>query len=169
MRQFAGLVCEIITIVIYGFAVICGIFFHRIYVAQYQANGQEPKFPIEYYLVWVVLLAIVAVVSCIHHALASVIDNQCAIYGRLGMVRDMLERQSGNQLLSNHSEIVTGNNNQLQNSDMGTQLQSGEWICRECGTKNDKIFCTSCGHIKEQSDLSEVVSFVIEKYGRKEV
>ncbi len=33
MRQFAGLVCEIITIVIYGFAVICGIFFHRIYVA----------------------------------------------------------------------------------------------------------------------------------------
>lgn len=149
MRQFAGLVCEIITIVIYGFAVICGIFFHVIYVSGYQADGQEPKFTIEYYLVWIVLLAIAAVVSCIHHALASIIDNQCAIYGRLEMVRDMLERQSGNQLLSNHSEIVTGNNNQLQNSGMGTQLRPGEWICRECGTKNDKIFCTSCGHFKE--------------------
>ncbi len=152
MRQFAGLVCEIITIVIYGFAVICGIFYHRMYVAGYLAAKREPKFTLEYYLVWVVLLSIAAVVSCIHHALASIIENQCAIYGRLGEMREKLEEQQrGNELPTNRSEIATStsNSNLLQNSDTGTEHLSREWVCRECGTKNHTSICTSCGHIRD--------------------
>lgn len=152
MRQFAGAVCEIITVAIYGFAVICGILYSKVYIDVYLESKREPEFTAGFYVVWLILLAIAAVVSCIHHALASIIDNQCVIYGRLEEVKEMLEEQQrGNQLPSDRSEIATStsNSNLLQNSDTGTEHLSREWVCSECGTKNHTSICTCCGHIRD--------------------
>lgn len=145
MRQFAGAVCEIITVAIYGFAVICGILYSKVYIDVYLESKREPEFTAGFYVVWLILLAIAAVVSCIHHALASIIDNQCVIYGRLEEVKKMLEEQQR----ADHPGTVTSSNNLPQNSGTGTQSISREWVCSECGTKNHTSICTCCGHIRD--------------------
>ena len=64
MRQTAGVVCGIITILIYGVALLLAL-----------ATQQQVQ-PDDRWKVWLTFIAVAAVFSAIHHALWSIIDNQ---------------------------------------------------------------------------------------------
>lgn len=155
MKSFAGTVCELITIVIYGVAVIAGILYHSGYVSVWKSMNpdQEVRFDSTYFITWISFLCAAAVISAIHHALWSIIDNQLSLYSELKdqnnmmeEIREMLKTQMPVQ--QNANEILNGNNSQ-SNVSNGAQNAIKQWTCDKCGTVNTKSQCTNCGQLQQ--------------------
>ncbi len=146
MRSFAGTVCGLITTLIYGMAIIGGIFYHNAYVKSYeQAHpDMEVRFSTEYFVTWAVFLCVAAVISAIHHALWTIIDNQLELYSELHKQNEVLETIQKAQL-SVDSKPAQNISEIKENIPGSVDHVSKQWTCSNCGNINTGSRCTQCG------------------------
>lgn len=147
MKSFAGTVCGLITIVIYGIAVIGGILYHNVYVIAWRNNFPDTRveYTSMYFITWISFLCAAAIISAIHHALWTIIDNQFSLYAELKKQNNMLEEIKRMQGNSNAIPIGSDNRSNLSNWNQDAPKQ---WTCDSCGTVNMKSQCTNCGQMR---------------------
>lgn len=108
MRSLAGTICGFITVIIYGAALIAGIAYHNMYVSAYEYAEGGVEFGSDYFLVWLGIILMAAVLSATHHALWSIINNQLEIHEELrvqkSLLIEMYGAQQGNHNSSNHTD-----------------------------------------------------------------
>lgn len=152
MRQTAGVVCGIITILIYGAALLLAL------------AAQQQVLPDDRWKVWLTFIAVAAVFSAIHHALWSIIDNQVMLYGtlkeqenKLDMIMRNLESQPVNtgfvpQQATPSNPPAASNVSQQNAPNYGSwstdDTDQSSWECPKCGATTFGSRCKSCGFFK---------------------
>lgn len=148
MRRTAGVVCAIITIVIYGIAIISGIIYSDGYMKSH-FNMES-----DFYYTWLGLIAVAAVISAIHHALWSIIDNQDEIYDKMAHLEMRLDDLSNDIKGLNTPQKAESTNAQnhtgasvIQKEIRETPAAEGGKECPFCGAWMMGSRCSNCGKV----------------------
>lgn len=150
MRKTAGVVCAIITIIIYGIAIISGIVFTDSYTKLHL------NFDSDFYYTWFGIVATAAVLSAIHHGLWSIIDNQIAIYDKLGKLETQMydlqnDAKMSNQTVFAEPALSDANSSEGRSKIPSSLLGQGDKKCPFCGAwmNESQSRCSQCGKFCE--------------------